>query len=447
MDEKTDFTQGSIFKKLISFMSPIFGALVLQAMYGAVDVIIVGHFGTTEGISAVSTGSNILNFVVFTVAGLSMGITVLIGRYIGEKKTGRIPQVIGGAICFLSVIAVIIGILMLIFARQISMLLQAPEEALDLTCTYVRICGGGIFFIIAYNAISGIFRGMGDSKSPLIFVAIACVSNIIGDLILVAGFKLNVTGAAIATVFAQAQSVIISLIIIRKKKMPFKIQKSDIRFNSEIKRFVSIGSPIALQEILTQISFLALVAFINKLGLKASSGYGVANKIVGFVMLIPGSLLQSLAAFIAQNVGAGLEKRSQKAMLTGMASGSAVGFLIIAAIFLFGDRISSIFSEDPAVIERSWEYLKGFAAEAVLTSILFSFMGYFNGHSKTFFVMLQGISQTFLVRLPFSYIMSIQENPSLTMIGLAAPLATCFGIAVNLIYFFHCRRSFKKMPS
>ncbi len=439
-----DFTQGSILTKMLKFMLPILGALVLQAMYGAVDILVVGWFGTTAGISGVSTGSSIVNLVIFSVAGLSMGITVLIGRYIGERRPEKVGKVIGGAVCFFIVLSVVLAAVMLIFARQLSILMQAPEEALDLTVTYVRICGGGIFFIIAYNVISSIFRGMGNSRLPLIFVAIACVTNIVGDLLFVAVLHMNVAGAALATVMAQAVSVVLSLVIIRKQELPFTMKRQDICFNREIGNFVRVGIPIAFQEILTQLSFLALCAFINRLGLDASSGYGVANKIVSFVMLVPGALMQSMSAFVAQNVGAGKENRARKAMFTGMIIGCSIGVFITLLTFLRGDLLAIIFTGDAKVVVRAAEYLKGFSLEAVVTSILFSFIGYFNGHSQTMFVMLQGLAQTFIVRLPMSYVMSIQPDASLTNIGLAAPCATIFGIVINVVFFVHYSRSTKK---
>lgn len=438
-----DFTQGSIFFKLLRFMIPVFGALVLQATYGAVDLLMVGWFGTTAGISAVSTGSNVINLVTFVVSSLTMGVTVLISRYIGEHSEHRIGDVIGGVICFFLSATVVLMILLLAFAPQLAVLMQAPTEAKALTTLYVRICGGGIVFVIAYNVISSIFRGLGNSKLPLIFVAIACTVNVVGDFVFVALMHMNVAGAALATILAQAVSVVLSLFIIRRQQLPFTVKRSQIRFNQEIRNFILIGTPIALQELLTQISFLALCAFINRLGLDSSSGYGVANKIVVFVMLVPSSLMQSMASFVAQNVGAGLEMRSRKAMVCGMGIGAFAGVFIAYAAFFHGDVLASLFTSDAAVIARAAEYLKGFAPEAIVTSFLFSFIGYFNGHSQTPFVMLQGMAQTLLVRLPMSYIMSIQPNASLTMIGLAAPSATIFGICINVIYFIVYTRRMK----
>ena len=441
---KNDFTQGSIFQKLLRFMLPILGAQILQAMYGAVDILVVGRFGTTAGLSGVSTGSNILNLVTFTVTSLAMGVTVLLGRYIGEKQNDRLGKVIGGAIYLFAIIGLALMAIMLIFADPLAVLMQAPEEARELTALYVRICGGGILFIVAYNVISSIFRGLGDSKMPLLFVGIACMVNVVGDLIFVAGFHWNVAGAALATVMAQAVSVVLSVIIIRKRSNYFTLTRKDIGNNREVKRFFFIGLPIAVQELLTQLSFLALCAFINRLGLDASAGYGVANKIVSFIMLIPGSLMQSMASFISQNVGAGLHRRAKRSLFTGMMIGVCVGFVVCLLAYFKGDLAASLFSSDPAVVLRAGQYLKGFAPEAIVTAIMFSFVGYFNGNAQTLFVLIQGLSQTFLVRLPVSYFMSIQPDASLTQIGYAAPLATIFGILLNVIYFILFTRKQKK---
>ena len=330
-NEKSDFTQGSILKKLVAFMIPVLGALILQAAYGAVDLLVVGRFGSTSGLSAVSTGSQVLNLVTFVVTQTAMGITVLIARYLGEKRTEQIGAAIGGAAVVFTIISVILFVVMVGFAHPISILMQAPTEAVDLTATYVRICGGGIFFIVAYNLLSAIFRGLGDSKSPLLFVLVACVINIFGDLALVAGLHMDAAGAAIATVAAQACSVVFAIVILLKKQLPFTIKKQDFRLNPQCQKFLEIGLPLALQEFLTQVSFLALCAFVNRLGLEASSGYGVACKIVNFAMLVPSALMQSMASFVSQNVGAGKIKRAKQSMFTGIGVGLTVGWSFRAA--------------------------------------------------------------------------------------------------------------------
>lgn len=440
MSNTADFTQGSILKKLCRFMLPVLGALILQAAYGAVDLLVVGRFGSTSGLSAVSTGSQVLNLVTFVVTQLAMGVTVLIARYIGEKREKEIGAVLGGAAVVFAILAGCLFVLLVLFARPISVLMQAPQEALALTASYVRICGCGILFIVAYNVLSAVFRGLGDSRSPLLFVLVACLVNVAGDLILVAGLHLDAAGAAIATVLAQAVSVVCALAILRRKKLPFTFRKSDVRLNEQCRRFLTIGLPLALQEFLTQLSFLALCAFVNRLGLAASSGYGVASKIVSFVMLVPSALMQSMASFVAQNIGADNVKRAKKSMLTGIAVGVAFGIVMFALVLLKGDILAGLFSTDAEVVRRGFEYLRGFAPETIVTAVLFSMVGYFNGSNQTLWVMIQGLIQTLLVRLPLAYYMSIQPNASLTKIGISAPVATVVGIVLNIGFFLYLNR-------
>lgn len=443
-NDKADFTQGNILKKLVAFMMPVLGALILQAAYGAVDLLVVGRFGSTSGLSAVSTGSQVLNLVTFVVIQFAMGITVLIARYLGEKRPERIGAVIGGGAVVFTMMSVALFIAMVGFARPISVLMQAPAEAVDLTASYVRICGAGIFFIVAYNLLSAIFRGLGDSKSPLLFVLVACIVNIIGDLVLVAGLHMDAAGAAIATVTAQALSVVFAVMLLLKKDLPFAITKKDFRLNPQCRKFLKIGLPLALQEFLTQISFLALCAFVNRLGLEASSGYGVACKIVNFAMLVPSSLMQSMASFVSQNIGAGKKKRAKQSMFTGIGVGLAVGCVVFVLVLFKGDVLCSAFSTDAAVIQNGFAYLKGFAPETLVTAIMFSMVGYFNGNNKTVWVMTQGLIQTLLVRLPLAYFMSIQPNASLTKIGLAAPVATTVGIVLNVGFFIYLNQAEQK---
>ena len=446
-NDKTDFTQGSILKKLALFMLPILGALVLQAAYGAVDLLVVGRFGSTSGLSAVSTGSQVLNLVTFVVTQFAMGVTVLIARYLGEKRPEYIGQVIGGAAVVFTLIAAVLFVVMVGFARGISVLMQAPAEAVEQTASYTRICGAGIFFIVAYNVLSAIFRGLGDSRSPLLFVLVACVVNVFGDLLLVAGLHLDASGAAIATVAAQAVSVVCAVAMLLKKKLPFALHRSDVRFNPQCRKFLGIGLPLALQEFLTQVSFLALCAFVNRLGLEASSGYGVACKIVNFAMLIPSSLMQSMASFVSQNVGAGNKKRAKRSMFTGIGIGLVFGCAVFALVWFKGDLLAGIFTADAAVVANGFAYLRGFAPETIVTAVLFSMVGYFNGNDKTVWVMVQGMVQTLLVRLPMAYFMSIQPDASLTMIGLAAPTSTAVGIVLNVCFYLWLGQKEKAGPA
>lgn len=437
-----DFTTGNIFHKLLRFMVPILGALILQTMYGAFDILVVGWFGTDESISAVSTGSSLINMVVFVLNGLAMGVTVLMSRYIGEKNSHKLSKVIGGAVFAFLMIAIAVSMILLVGAPVLSKMMQAPSEALHKTVVYVRICGGGIIFIIGYNLISSIFRGIGNARLPLVFVGIACVINIFADLLFVAVFHWDVAGAALATVMAQAVSLVMSLLVCRKLDLPFSLHRSDIRFSREVKSFLLLGLPIAFQELLTQFSFMCLLAFINGMGttpqirLASSCGYGIANKVVAIVMLIPSSLMQSMSSFIAQNVGAGKERRAQKAMGFGMLIGGTIGIFMTAAAFFYGQQLAAIFTDNVVYQVKAAEYLQGFSLEAVITSVLFSFIGYYNGHNQTLFVLLQGMAQSFIVRLPMAYMMTKIFPDSLVYIGAAAPAATVFGIMINLVFFW-----------
>ena len=278
---------------------------------------------------------------------------------------------------------------------------------------------------------------MGDSRSPLIFVLAACAVNVLGDLVLVAGFHMDASGAALATVAAQTVSVFLAAVLLIKKKLPFSMKKTDFGFHPQCRKFLQIGIPLALQECLTQISFLALCAFVNRLGLEASSGYGVASKIVSFAMLIPSALMQSMASFVSQNVGAGNQNRAKKSMFTGIGMGLAFGLAVFSFVMVKGDVLSGFFSTDDAVIRNSFAYLKGFAPETIATAILFSMVGYFNGNERTVWVMVQGLIQTVLVRLPLAYFMSIQPDADLTKIGLAAPVSTTVGIFLNILFYIY----------
>ena len=407
MKKQHDFTQGPILPALLKFALPVLLALLLQAMYGAVDLQVVGRFGTAADISAVSTGSQIMQTITVVITGLAMGVTVLLGQKIGEGKPEEGGRAVGGGICLFSVVTLIVTVTMLLMAPRMSALMQAPADAFADTVVYVRICSAGAVFIVAYNILGSIFRGLGDSQMPLITVSIACVFNIAGDLLMVGGLGMGVAGAAIATVFAQAVSVLLSLLIIRRRQLPFTLTKQDIRFEkSVIRQILKLGIPVAFQDLLVSLSFLAIIAIANAMGTIASAGVGVAEKLCAFVMLVPSAYMQSMSAFVAQNVGAGREDRSQKALLCGIVSSLAVGLVMGWAAFFHGDLLAGLFAEDTAVIGAAWEYLKAYAIDCLLTSFLFCFVGYFNGHGQTVFVMVQGFVGALGVRMPVAFLMS-----------------------------------------
>ncbi len=428
MELKNNFTEGKILSPLIRFCFPVLLALFLQAMYGAVDLIIVGKFAKTADISAVATGSQILHSITAVLTGLATGVTVLLGQRIGEGRQREAGRVMGAGIFLFAALAVVLTALFVAFSEGIARLMQAPEGAFRETVSYVRICSAGTAFIIAFNLVGSIFRGMGDSKMPLITVAIACVVNILGDLLLCAWLGLGAAGAALATVFAQAVSVVLSLFIIARRRLPFTFRRSDIRPDRPlIGGILRLGVPIAFQELLVSISFLVIMAIVNDLGLTESAGIGVAEKICAFIMLIPAAYMQSMSAFVAQNVGAGKPDRAKKALLYGIATSLAAGVVMCYISVFHGDVLASVFAnekEDPSVILAAAEYLKAYGIDCLFTAFLFCFVGYFSGLGKTLFVMVQGVVGAFCVRVPVSFLMSRLPEVSLFRIGLATPAST-----------------------
>jgi putative MATE family efflux protein len=340
-----------------------------------------------------------------------------------------------------AVIGIVLTVLLELFAGNIMSLMQVPEESYDKAVSYVRICSGGILVIIAYNVISGVLRGVGNAKLPFIFVGIACFVNIVCDLLFVGVFKLDVAGAALATVLAQLVSVVASLLVLQRQHLPISFSLPQCRIYSvELKRILNVGVPIALQEATVQVSFLVINAVVNNMGLMPSAGYGVAQKIVSFIMLVPSSVMQSVSAFVAQNIGAGKPDRARKGLFTAMFTGCAVGVVIFFIGFFGGGVLSSLFTQDVDVIKQSADYLKGFSAECILTCILFSSIGFFNGCGKSIPVMIQGISSAFLIRIPVSVFMSRLENASLVGVGLATPITTVYGIIFFGVCFWLLRR-------
>lgn len=434
MERRIDFTEGKIVIPFLRFAGPVLMALFLQAMYGAVDLLIVGKFASSADVSAVSTGSQIMHTITNLISSMCMGMTIILGQKIGEKKASEGGRIIGSGLLLFLIIGILLTIVLPLSAPELAVIMHAPREAFELTVRYIRICGAGAIIIIIYNLIGGVFRGIGDSNTPLVTVLIACIFNIFGDLVLVAGFNLGTEGAAIATVAAQLVSVVISWILISKKTLPFEFHRNFIKWNGKIvKRILLLGTPIALQELLVGISFLVILAIVNAIGLKESAGIGVAEKVCAFIMLVPASFMQSMSAFVAQNRGAGKLDRAIKGFKSAVAISFSFGVVMFYIAFFHGDILSGIFSKDTGVILASADYLKAYAIDCMLTCFLFCFIGFYNGMGCTSFVMIQGIIGAFLVRVPVSFFMSEWEPVSLFHIGLATPCSTiiqiilCFG--------------------
>lgn len=444
MEKNIDFTNGKIVGPLFRFAGPILFALFLQAMYGAIDLAVVGKFGTSVDVSAVSTGSQMMTTITNIISSFAMGTTVFLGQKLGEGKQKMGGAIIGACISLFLILGIILMILIPVGAGQLAAVMNAPEEAFDLTVAYIRICGAGAIVIIAYNLIGSIFRGIGDSKTPLITVIIACIVNIAGDLLFVAVFHMGTKGAAIATVIAQAVSVAASLYLISRQKLPFEFEKKQIHLDGAIiKRVVSLGFPIALQDFLVGVSFLIILSIVNSLGLVPSAGVGVAVKVCSFIMLVPSSFMQAMSAFVAQNNGAGRYDRALRSLWYAIGCSTLIGILMFYIAFFHGNLLAGIFSNDSAVILAAADYLKAYAIDCLLTCFLFCFIGFFNGMGVTGFVMTQGIIAAFSVRIPVAYFASRQENVSLFRIGLGIPLSTVLQICMCFCCYAYVKK--KKM--
>ena len=443
MKRTNRLTEGNILHTLIRFAVPVFFTLFLQALYGGVDLLVVGQFAATADVSGVATGSMLMSTVTMVITGLSMGITILVGERIGRGEPDEAGRAIGGGICLFAVFGVLLMVVLLAGAETLARLLHAPEEAFAETVKYIRICGGGSLFIVAYNVLGAVFRGIGDARTPLFTVMLACVINIGGDLLLVEGFHLGAAGAALATVAAQAVSVVVSLAVIRRRKdrLPFHFSRRSVRFDGRIITLeLRLGLPVALQELLVGTSFLVIQTIVNTFGVTASAGVGVAEKVCVFLMLVPSAYMHSMSAFVAQNMGAGQPRRAKRALGYGILTAFAARLVMAWLAIFHGDTLSLQLATHAAVAAASHSYLKAYAIDCMLTPFLFCFMGYYNGCEKTLFVMIQGVIGAFGVRIPIAYLVSRIPGATLFQIGLGTPASSTVQIVLCLAMFLYLER-------
>lgn len=428
-------TEGKVFPVLLQFALPFLAANLLQSLYGGVDVLIVGRFGSAESVSAVSTGSQIMMFVTNIMIGLATGGTVLIGQFIGAKKEEEAADTIGAMLSLFAGIAVVLSAAMAFLSPQLAAWMHAPEGAYAFTVEYVFVCSCGIIFIIGYNMVSGILRGLGDSNTPLLFVAVACLANIGLDLLFVAGFHMGAKGAALATVMAQAVSLFLAAFLLGKRGLPFPFSRKNIRRNGVVAwKILLIGMPLALSNGLVDVSFLLITVIVNSMGVVASAALGVTEKLIGFAMLIPGAFGAAISAMAAQNVGAGLYHRAKACLKYGILCSLACGLVICGICQVAPGFFTALFTGDPAVIEAAALYLKSFSIDCIMVSFVFCFNGYFTGCGKSLFTMLHGVAATFLIRIPVTFLVSRMTGVTMYEMGFAAPFASIFSILCCLIY-------------
>ncbi|MFI3262539.1 MAG: MATE family efflux transporter [Rikenellaceae bacterium] len=440
---------GGVARSLIVFTMPIIFALILQVMYGTVDLFIVGNFATIQDLSGVSTGSQVINTLTTLCVGFAMGTTILLGQKIGEKREKEVEDVISNSlILFMGISFVVMGLL-LVFHEQLLNGMNTPQDAWQQTSNYIFYSSIGVPMIFAYNVLGSIFRGLGDSKTPLIAVGIACFANIVCDLLLVAYFNMGSSGAAIATVIAQGISVVASLYIVKKKKsfiynIRFNFPKLNLAY---IKKVVTLGLPIALQSGLTSLSFLFITLIVNKLGVLFSASVGITEKLTGVIMLIPLAFMQSISVFVAQNFGARDFRRTKRGLTVGLTISASFGFVTAYYSYFYGEHLIWLFNRDPEVIATAASYLKIYSFDVALVPFLFCLTGYLNGCGKTMYVMIQGVIGAIAIRLCLTYYLSQIEPVTLFRIGLATPIATTVQIMMCIYFYKRTQRYLKGLIS
>ncbi len=434
------FLSGPILPPLLRFAFPLMLSLVLQALYGGVDLMVVGKFASTASVSAVATGSQMMQAATVVVTGLTMGVTVLVGRAMGAGETEKAGHIVAAQIRLFTLVALVLTGLIVAFAPQAAVVMNVPEEAMSETIRYVRICGGGMVFITAYNAISGVFRGVGNSRSPFLFVLIACLINVVLDLFFVAVLEMAAAGAALATVIAQAVSVLFSLLYIRRRPLPFRITRQSFGTRGMAGSILRVGAPIALQDALVHVSFLIITSIVNALGVVASASIGISEKYFGILSIVPSAFMSALSAFVAQNMGAGKPHRASRALILAQGISFLCGVVIFLLTFLQGEFLASLFENDPAVISATADYMHGSAFEYLMVPLTFCFLGYFNGRERSTFVMIQGFLSAFLVRIPLSYYLSRLPDTGMLTISLAVPASAVVSLLLCVLYFLHLRR-------
>ena len=347
-----NLTQGSIFKNIVVFSLPFLLSYFLQTLYGMADLFIAGQFNGANVISAVSIGSQVMHMFTVMIVGLAMGGTVLIGQAVGARDSKKVSNVIGNTITLFIIIAIFITFILLVLCRKIVLVVQTPIESIDETVSYLKICFIGIPFIVAYNVISSIYRGLGDSKSPMIFITIACVINIILDYLFMGILGMKASGAAIATVLAQTFSVIISIVFMTKTKNRIKISKTDLILKSKTARSIlKIGVPVCCQHAFIQSSFVIITVIANRRGVDVAAAVGIVEKIICFLFLVPSTMLSTVSSIAAQNIGAGFFDRAEKTLWLGTSIAAAIG-LIFALVFQFAAKpILSLFTSENVVID------------------------------------------------------------------------------------------------
>lgn len=439
--KKLNLTQGNVPKVLLQFAIPFLIANALQALYGGADLFVVGQYDDSASVAAVAIGSQVMQTVTGIILGITTGTTVLIAIASGAKDDRQVASIIGSSVWLFSIAGTILSLIMILFHSQIATLMHTPVEAMPSTKNYILVCSAGILFIMGYNVVCGILRGLGDSKTPLYFVALACIINIVLDFILVGYFHYGATGAAFATVTAQGVSFVTSLWFLHRRGFHFEFTRRDIRLNGDLsKRVLTLGAPIALQDALVNVSFLIITIIVNQMGVIASASLGVVEKIIVFAMLPPMAISSAVATMTAQNYGAGLIQRMNKCLASGIGIALLFGGSFCLYSQFFPETLTAFFTKDTTVVYMAADYLRGYSFDCLLVSFVFCINSYFSGQGNSIFPMIHSLIATFLFRIPLSYLFSRIDSSSLFIMGFAPPLSTVVSLIICLWYLRYTQR-------
>jgi len=427
-------TKGRIGPALLRFALPFIFANFIQALYGAVDLFVVGRYSGSAAVSAVSIGSMVMMTITGIILGISMGGTVILGNKIGAEDPEGASNAVGNLTFLFLVFALVLTPLMVLLVNPITTIMQTPSEAVEEAHNYLKICSWGIPFIIGYNGVSAVYRGSGDSRTPIVFIGFACVLNILGDFFLTGYCHLSASGAAYATIFAQAMSFLLALIFLRRKGLGFRIDPKDILpKKAYVRQILAIGSPIALQDALVNVSFLVITALINTLGLVASAAVGVTERLLGFAFLIPGGFGSSVATMVSQNLGAGEKERAKSSVRISILICGITGMVMSLCCNLFPEVLTGIFSKDPDVIRAASEYLRIYSLDLILVAYIFNMNAWLTSNELSLVCFGHSMAATFLVRIPATWFLKRFAEHSLVIMGLAAPLASVLSILICTI--------------
>ncbi|MFR0573730.1 MATE family efflux transporter [Bifidobacterium boum] len=429
---KGDLTRGSLIPAMLRFSIPYLITCFLQSCYELVDLLIVGRFNGADSVSAVSTGSQMTHLVTVTIVGLTTGVTVTISHAIGAKRMDKVQRQIGQSIRLFVLVAIIATVILVACADPLLRLLSTPPEAFSQAHDYVTICFLGTPFIVAYNVISAIFRGFGDSRHPMYFVALAGLLNVGLDIALIGGAHMQAAGAALATVISQAFSVMAALIYLKFANTGVRVRKADLAYDwAGTRQILTIGTPIALQELCIQVSFIVITAIANGRGLEISASVGIVEKIISFLFLVPSAMLSTVSVVAGQNAGARQHSRSKTALRYGITMCVAYGAIMCIASQIWGADIVRIFSpDDETVVRYGAQYLSSYSFDCILAGVHFCFSGFFSAYGKSMYTFAHNIASVLLVRIPGAYAASLLWPDNLFPMGCAAPLGSLLSILI-----------------